>query len=386
MPKAARVLVLDGDAAARDAVAATLRGEAVEVATAADGAAGMACLRVFRPDLVVVDPDTPGCGGSVVLERIREADPSIVVIATGRGATVGSAVEAMRRGAFDVLPKPFVPEALRLALQRGAEERAREAVALARRRERELLGAQFGAVVTHELRAPLAALRQNLAVLERELAAVASEGQRARLGRVQVRADELLALIDTWRGAAVDLASLEARFAVVPVRVPIDRALETLAAVAARKAVEIAAVVPEPPPVVWGDAGTLTEVLVNIVGNAVKYSREGGRVVVTAAADAHEVRLTVADAGPGILPEELGSLFDAFSTLRPGAAGEPGSGLGLPISRRIVAAHGGSIRVDSTPGTGSTFVITLPAHRRDVPPVTDGTAAAGGARVKKDPR
>lgn len=382
----ARILLIDDEEIVLDSCTEILRGEPYELATAADGVRGLERLREFRPDLVVVDLKMPGLSGFEVLERIREADPTVVPIVITGYATVSSAVEAMKRGAYDFLPKPFTPEEFRLIVRRGAEKRSLVRETMALRREKGLLREHFAAIVSHELKAPLAAIQQNLYALERELAPLASEDQRQRLGRVKGRVGDLLQLIDTWRRGAVDLEALKERFAAVPVRLPVEKAVESLSVHAARKAVEIAATVPDRSPVVWGDQGTLTEVLVNIVGNAVKYSREGGRVDVTAAAAADTVRLTVADTGLGIGADDLPHIFDAFYTARPGAAGERGSGLGLAVSRRIIEVHGGAIAVESTPGKGSTFVITLPVYRDDARPVAGGGGGPVTASAKEGRR
>jgi two-component system, sensor histidine kinase and response regulator len=360
MAASTRLLLIDDEEIVLDSCTEILRGEPYDVATAGDGARGLERVQEFRPDLVVVDLKMPGLSGLEVLERIHDADPTIVPIVITGYATVSSAVEAMKRGAYDFLPKPFTPEEFRLIVRRGAEKRTLVLETQALRRERELLREHFSAIVAHELKAPLAAIQQNVYVLERELAASGTEDQRARLGRVKARVADLLQLIDTWRRGSVDLEAVKARFAAVPVRVPVDKAVESVAVQAARKDVAIDVSVAEPAPAVWGDQGTLTEVLVNVIGNAIKYSRDGTRVTVTVAAENDDVAIAVADTGVGIATEDLPHIFDAFYT-QPGAAGERGSGLGLAVSRRIVEAHGGSITVRSTPGTGSTFVITLPA-------------------------
>lgn len=383
----ARILLIDDEEIVLDSCTEILRDEPYDLATAADGAKGLEMVRGFRPDLVVVDLKMPGLSGFDVLERIREIDPTIVPIVITGYATVSSAVDAMKRGAYDFLPKPFTPEEFRLIVRRGAEKRALQLETIALRREREALREHFAAIVSHELKAPLAAIQQNLYALERELAPVATEDQRARLGRTKTRVGDLLQLIDTWRRGAVDLDAVKARFTAVPVRVPVDKAVESLGVHADRKAVTLVASVPEPPPVVWGDQGTLTQVLVNIVGNAVKYSREGSRVEVTVTAEGDEVRIAVADSGPGIGPEDLPHIFEAFYTVQPGGvAGERGSGLGLAVSRRIIEAHGGGIAVQSTPGKGSTFVITLPAYRGEDPGPSGGATAPAAAPAKEGRR
>ena len=363
---AVRILLIDDEEIVLESCLAILRGGGYEIATAPDGTRGLALLEEFRPDIVVVDLKMPGLSGFEVLARIREADPTIVSLVMTGYATVESAVDAMKQGAYDFLPKPFTPDEFRLIVRRSVEKRTLVLETIALRRERDLLREHFASIVSHELKAPLAAVQQNIFVLERELAPAATEDQRGRLGRIKVRIGDLLQLIETWRrGVAVDIEAIKARCAAVPVSVFIGKAVESLADAAARKEIDLSAAVPEPAPVVWGDQGTLTETLVNLIGNAVKFTRVGGRIAVSAEVDGAEVRIAVADNGLGIAPEDMPLVFDAFYSGKPGAAGERGSGLGLAISRRVIDAHGGSISVQSTPGKGSTFVITLPVHGDD---------------------
>jgi two-component system sensor histidine kinase BaeS len=100
----------------------------------------------------------------------------------------------------------------------------------------------------------------------------------------------------------------------------------------------------------------IREVLMNIVANGLRYTPRGGRVVVTLVARANDVEVRVADTGPGILEAELSRVFDRFYK----GAGSSGSGLGLTIARRLVEAHGGTIRAESRFGAGTTIVFTLP--------------------------
>ena len=385
MEGSARILVVDDEEIVLDSCTEILRGEGYQLATASDGARGLALVKAFRPDIVVVDLKMPGLSGFEVLERIRETDPTVVAIVITGYATVSSAVEAMKKGAYDFLPKPFTPEEFRLIIRRGVEKRSLVLETIALRRERDLLREHFAAIVSHELKAPLAAIQQNVFVLEQQLATAAPD-LRERLGRVKARMADLLQMVDTWRkGVSIDIDAIRTHLAPVSVRVPIDKAVESALVYATRKGVTIEVSVPEPSPRVLGDQGTLTEALVNILGNAVKFSRDGGRIEVTAEVRDDDVRLAVADHGVGIAPDDLPRVFEAFYT-QPGAAGERGSGLGLAVSRRIVEAHGGGITVQSTPGQGSTFVITLPALGGDGPGAEGPEAEPLAASAKDGPR
>ena len=124
------------------------------------------------------------------------------------------------------------------------------------------------------------------------------------------------------------------------------------------------------------DEDRINEVLGNLLSNAFKFTKRGGRVTLTVAPDDDQVVISVADTGAGIPPEQLPHIFDKFFQAdNQAAAATKGTGLGLAIAKEIVEAHGGQITVDSTVGEGTTFVVTLPTEpsgagkRREPAPV-----------------
>jgi signal transduction histidine kinase len=252
-------------------------------------------------------------------------------------------------------------------IQRGMEQRTLVVERAALRREREALRDNFAAIVSHELRSPLAAIQQNLWVLIRELEGVASEDQRRRLERMSSRTGDLLALVTRWlRGFTIDVAPLREGFRPVAISTSVANAVECAQTEAVRKAVDVVTS-SDPTATVLGDEGALTEALLNVIGNAVKYSREGDRVVVSAVCQGDAVVISVTDTGVGIPAGDLPRIFGAFYRGQAGESCVAGAGIGLALTRRIVEAHGGSITATSDPGRGSVFVITLPAHGTPVP-------------------
>ncbi|HEY6102231.1 MAG TPA: hybrid sensor histidine kinase/response regulator [bacterium] len=363
MDERPRVLIIDDEEVVLDACTQILGNKEYCVSTAADGSAGLDRLQEFHPDLVFVDLKMPGLSGFEVLERIRAIDPGIVsIVITGYG-TLSSAVEAMQKGAYDFLPKPFTPDEFRLVTARGLEKRRLQREALALRRERDLLREQFASIVSHELKAPLSAVQQHLMVLAHDLGGILSETQRQRLDRLQGRIADLLALISTWvRAISTDMEGLRASFHPIEIAGVVGKALDSVGVLAGRKDITVETVLPHLSPFVNGDAGTLGEAVVNLLSNAIKYSRAGSRVVLTAATTGGSVGITVRDFGVGIPADEIPLISGGLYRGRSGTAGETGSGLGLAITRRIVEAHGGTLTVESTVGEGSTFTITLPEH------------------------
>ena len=209
----------------------------------------------------------------------------------------------------------------------------------------------FLAMVGHDLRNPLTTVRIQAQLLQRrgeyrESAVAAILSESARMARL---VDDLADVVRLEAGhlelqrTAVDLTALA----------------QQLAAVAETESGSHRIVVAPSPAVVgsW-DADRLTQVLRNLLANAIKYSPPGGEIAIRIEVDPREARLAVTDQGPGIAADHLPRLFDRF--YRAGAESGGGLGLGLYISRMLVEAHGGRIRVASIPGTGSTFTITLP--------------------------
>ncbi len=359
-----KILIIDDEEVVLDSCTQILKGEPHEIAVARDGSRGLELVEEFRPDLVFVDLKMPGISGFEVLEKIEEIDPTIVTVVITGYATVSSAVDAMKSGAYDFLPKPFTPDEFRLVTRRGLEKRALVLETMTLRREKEMLRENFAAIVSHEMKSPLSAVQQNLYAMGLALDDALSAEQRERLERMQTRIRDLLQVVDTWlRCVSVDVDAIRDRFAPVAVNAPIARAVESVEPQAVRKNIEVRTLISEPAAVVLGDEGTLAEALTNVLGNAVKYSYEGSKV--TVAAERHEgvVDIAVTDTGIGISEEDRAHILDDF--YRAAGTGEGGVGIGLAICRRIVEAHDGSMSVESDLGKGSTITITLPTIEVD---------------------
>ena len=362
MEKRDRILIIDDEEVVLDSCLQVFGSMGYELATARDGTAGLELMKEFGPDLVLVDLMMPGISGFEVLEAMRRQDPTVVAIVITGYSTVGSAVEAMKKGAFDFLPKPFTPDELRVITARGLEKRRLVLEAIELRREREMLRENFAAIVSHELKSPLGAVQQNLYGLVAELQDQLSDEQLARFERLKKRIDDLIKLIQSWlRAVSVPVAKIKESFAPVAMKDVIARAAETMQPHAVRKDISITSTVAEGLPPVLGEEGSLIEALVNLIGNSIKYTRAGGQVHVTAESANGRVRVAVVDNGVGIAPEDLPNVFGDFYRGRTAPPTESGSGLGLALTRRIVEAHDGTISVESEVGRGTTFTIDLPA-------------------------
>jgi signal transduction histidine kinase len=325
---------------------------------------------------VVVDLKMPGLSGLDVIARIHAIDPTITIIVITGYATIGTAVDAMKAGAYDFLPKPFSPDELRLIVRRGFERRQLQLTSQQCEIERELERRRFVTFVSHQLKTPLVAVHQYLDVL-RQLgdAPDAAAKRQDWLARCLVRTDELRRLIDDW----LTLAQLEGGLlgrqrTCVDLGQTVTSVLGTYEALAGRDGITLTADVPAPCPL-SADPTCVGVLVDNLVANAVKYNRPGGAVTVRARRSGGEVILEVVDTGIGVPAEAVPRLFDEFYRVRqPGQPKVEGTGLGLPICRRIAAEMGGVIEVESTEGKGSTFRVRLPdAEASASAPATGGT-------------
>jgi signal transduction histidine kinase len=356
-----KILVIDDEEIVRESCVRILENQDYQVRTAEDGITGLEILQEYQPDLVLVDLKMPGMSGFEVLESIFTFDATIVTIVITGFATVNSAVEAMKKGTYDFIPKPFQPDELRLIVRRGLERRKLVLETIALRNEKEMLREHFAAIVSHELKSPLGAVQQNLYDLAEDLDQILSESQKERVQRLQNRIQDLIKLINTWlRVISVDINNIQEQFEQISLNPIIEQAVEIIEPHAVRKDIKISLNVQDPLSEIEGDEGTLTEAIVNLLTNAVKYSKMGGGIEISAKQNGDYIQISVSDTGVGIAEDDITFIFSDFYRGKNLPEGERGSGVGLSITKRIIKAHHGSIAVESVLGKGSVFTINLP--------------------------
>jgi PAS domain S-box-containing protein len=223
---------------------------------------------------------------------------------------------------------------------------------------------EFLSRMSHELRTPLAAILGFSELLgTREL----GEKPDGWARMIHVAGEHLLNLVDE----IMDLSRIEAGTVgisteAVPLRPLVDEAFQLMRPVAAGHDITLHEPVFDPTTAagyVLADRQRLTQVVINLISNAIKYNRHRGTVTVEVEADGGRMRLSVADTGAGIDPDKLPRLFTPFERLDAAASGIDGTGLGLALSRRLVEAMGGTIGVQSRRGVGTTFWVELDVAR-----------------------
>lgn len=221
----------------------------------------------------------------------------------------------------------------------------------------------FLASMSHELRTPLNSVINFSKFVARGVMGPVNDRQKETLNTVINSAKHLLNLIND----VLDISKIESGSLVLFVEEDVNlyeilnSASETARGMLVDKPVDLRLEVEENLPLILGDKQRLLQVLLNVVSNACKFT-EAGAVTIRAKRDQDLIRLSVSDTGPGIAPEDQEAVFEAFKQTQTGLRQGTGTGLGMPISKSLIEAHGGVITIESQFGQGATFYISLPIH------------------------
>jgi signal transduction histidine kinase len=276
---------------------------------------------------------------------------------------------------IEVLAEEFnrMAENLREAysgLEKKVEDRTRElAFANERLKELDRMKSDFVSHVSHELRTPLTAIKGAVDLMLREVAGPLTEKQIHYLTRVRSNTQHLAGLInDLLDLSKIESGRIEFKSSRVSLNGLVREAVEALRPVATEKVIALEATIREPSILVWVDRHKINQVLMNLIGNAIKFTPAQGRVTVSASRnDEESVQVSVSDTGPGVPPDEKEKIFAKFYRIAEvNGENSKGTGLGLAICKALVELHGGRIWVESEMNRGSTFSFTLPGSDRRI--------------------
>ena len=386
-----RIVLADDNADMRDYVSRLLRERGWRVTAVSDGAAALAAVRKERANLILSDVMMPGLDGFALMRALR-ADPAtatLPVILLSARAGEEARIEGAQAGADDYLVKPFGAQELvarvggQLTLAR-ARATALEAVESANKAK-----TNFLAVMSHELRTPINATAGHAQLVEMGVHGPITDAQRQALERIQHNQRHLLGLVNN----VLNLARIEAgqvEYAIQDidlqnVMIQLEPMIEPQL-VAQRLAYDVEI---QEPILVRADQEKLTQILLNLLSNAAKFTPPGGRVVVdTTGRDGApgDIFIRVSDTGPGIPRGKQAAIFEPFVQVHAGLTrATEGTGLGLSISRDFARGMGGDLRVRSTEGQGSVFTLSL---RRAQPALADdpGRSHVGSEVAPAAPR
>lgn len=360
-PQKPLILIIDDDESLRDGCRQTLERSGYIVLTAGEGVEGIRLARENKPDVAFVDLKMPGVSGMEIIEILSKDVPDIVLIMITGYATILSAVEAIQKGAYDYLPKPFSPDQLRAVARRGLEHRNLKIEARILREEKERMEKSFITFVSHEMRSPLVVIRQCMESLKAVAGDRFDKDVNDLIERCGTRVRNLEGLIEHW----LDLSRIEnGTFAQKrePLRLSdvISRSIEEMMPICNERGITLEVNVPEDLFQIVGDEESLIRVFINIIGNAEKYTPEGGKISVLARNDGYYVAVYITDTGVGIPKDKLAFIFEPFFRARGKEERYRGSGLGLTFCKKIMDSHGGKISATSKEGEGTTCILKFP--------------------------
>jgi len=366
------LLVVDDDPANCEVLCRRLERQGHVVQTASGGSDAMRILGEAAFDLVLLDIMMPEMDGYEVLGRIKSdgALQHIPVIMISALNELQSVVRCIEAGAEDYLTKPFNPTLLKARIGACLEKkrgRDRESALFGqlqnnfeRLQELERQRDEMRNMIVHDLRTPLTALIVGIEMLEmagtlsetqQEIMAIAVGGGRTLLGMI----NDLLDVEKLESGAA------QLQYGEVTASSLVAGALAQVAFLAAESRTDVVTEVAADLLPFSGDEKKLSRTLVNLLGNAIKFTGAGTVTISARQNDPETIRFAVRDTGQGIPAESFGRIFEKFGQLD---ARRVGTGFGLAFCKLAVEAHGGRITVESKPGAGSTFSFTIPTGAR----------------------
>lgn len=229
-------------------------------------------------------------------------------------------------------------------------------------RELDRMKADFFSSMSHELRTPLTSIKEGTGLLLDGVGGQTTDKQRKLLAILAEESNRLIGVVNSLLDLSkMDAGMMNYEFETVNLDPLIRRAIAEITPLVEAKQISLESAVEMPLPSARLDPERILQVLRNLIGNAVKFTPNGGRVRIVARPANGKLQVSVTDSGPGVPPESLKMIFEKFSQGKhKGAHTRQGTGLGLAIARSIIQSHGGEIWAESQLGRGSTFIFVLP--------------------------
>jgi len=370
-PARPRILWVDDNADMRDYVERLLDAH-YDVTAAGDGLAALAAAQQDPPDLVLSDVMMPRLDGFGLLRELRndERTRTIPVILLSARAGEESAIEGLDAGADDYLAKPFSARELlarvrtHLELARARREWSVQLERVNKELERARAAKDsFLASMSHELRTPLNAIIGFTGILLMKLPGQLTEAQERHLTTIQKSAKHLLSLVsDLLDLAKIEAGKLTVHMESVCCQDVLQESISSLRPLAEAKSIAFESSLPAEPVMIHTDRRALSQIVLNITNNAIKFTPQGSVRLELAGASrdgAQFAAIHVVDTGIGIKPEDKEKLFGSFQRLNEESRVE-GTGLGLYLSGKLVELIGGHVEFESDYGRGSRFTVLVP--------------------------
>jgi len=357
-----KVLIVDDDANMRDSIGDNLEVAGYDVAQAESGAAAMQAVRSGFFDVILMDYNLTDSTGIDVIKQIRTINTESQILMLTAHASLDTAVKAIQESVFDFFSKPVDPDRLKHSINnairklRSEQELRQKNEQIARLNQ---MKSKFMSMASHDLSNSLMTLQVSFEMLSQTIKP--DEEQQKKMTYISNGIGQISRLIEDL----VDWAAIEqGKFRLEPASFnPGQMAQETLVGPQARaqaRGITLGAQIEPGLPDITADKRRLTQVLNNLLENAIRHSSRGGTITVLVNKKGPEVQIAVRDSGEGIAADEVGKIVESFYQ---GHGKEGGRlGLGLSIAKEIVEAHKGRLWVESPGlGKGATFFYTVPA-------------------------
>lgn len=384
------VLIVDDTPANIQVLGSMLKQEGYSVSVATSGQQGIDIAQKIRPDIILLDVNMPGMDGFEACKRLKAMNTTkdIPIIFLTAQADIGSITEGFSLGAVDYVTKPFDSVELLVRIRTHIElKRNREALVEAKdEAERATqLKDKFVALVAHDVRSPFSSIIGFLKVMENDKSVILHDKHREITKRLIRAGEDMIGMVDQL----LDISSLQTgRITPKPTffdaRQLAIRAINNLENLADAKHILIINDLPSSMRV-RADYRLFSEVLNNLISNAIKFTRSGGEITLFCPEGKNNV-VAVKDNGVGIPLDILPDIFkQEVKTTSLGTAGEKGTGLGLPFCHEIMKIHGGNLMVESTIDKGTIFYAELPPKTPQILIVDDSPTTRSALREALNP-
>jgi len=332
-----------------------------EVTEVSTGEEAINLLKNGPYDIVLLDNKLPGIQGIDVLEYINKRQLEVIVVMITSYASLDLAVRATRQGAFDFVPKPFTPKELRSNIENITKHLFLKRMTQKMNLQDRQAKFQFLSVLSHELKAPINTVEGYLKMMHEkksgEYISSYMEMIDRSLLRLQGMRNLILDLLDLTR---IETGKKSRLIEPVVLSEIAKQAIEVIQPLGIQKGIEIYLNCVQQVEV-HSDRKEMEIVFNNLISNAIKYNKEGGRVDINIGIEQHNAVIKVSDTGIGMKPEDVEKLFEDFVRIKSKETMHiSGSGLGLSIVKKILDSYGATIQVISAPGEGSSFIVHFP--------------------------
>lgn len=331
-----------------------------EIDTANNGETALEKINQNKPDILLLDYKLPDINGMDVLDRIEAKNNTITTIMITAFASLQVAVNAIKTGAFDFIPKPFTPEELRNVISKAAQNLILGRHVKKLEEEKRKIRFQFISVLGHELKAPLSAIEGYLYMFKDRALGESLNDYDSIINRCLVRTEGMRKLIlDILETTKIEAGTRQRIIQDVNICNLVQKSVETFLPDAQKRNIIINSNC-EKDLYFSADIIELEMIFNNLISNAIKYNNDNGSVHIDCSKRNNILCIKVKDNGIGMNEEEVNKLFNEFVRIKnEKTRGIHGSGLGLSTLKKIVNLYQGNIQVKSKENEGSEFIIEL---------------------------